>query len=99
MSRKRLPNNKPQVSVRFEVEEKERLQQLAEEAGLSVADFIRKKVFDAPLGASTEEATLVKRLVNLQFMLDGLAAEIGDEVGRGEKFKNWYNEVRELWGY
>lgn len=99
MSRKRLPNNKPQVSVRFEVEEKERLQQLAEEAGLSVADFIRKKVFDAPLGANTEEATLVKRLVNLQYMLDALEAEVNEEVGRSENLVKWIEGVKELWGY
>lgn len=99
MSRKRLPNNKPQVSVRFEVEEKERLEQLAEEAGLSVADFIRKKVFDAPLGASAEEATLVKRLVNLQYMLDALEAEVSEEVGRSENLVKWIEGVKELWGY
>lgn len=99
MSRKRLPNNKPQVSVRFEVEEKERLEQIAEEAGLSVAGYIRKKVFDTPLGASAEEATLVKRLVNLQYMLDALEAEVSEEVGRSENLVKWIEGVKELWGY
>jgi len=99
MSGKRLPNNKPQVSLRLEVEEKERLEQLAEEAGLTVAEYIRKKIFDIPLGASAEEAKLVKRLVKLQFMLDLLEEEIVDEVAKSETLSKWHSEVMQSWGY